>query len=135
VSWGDLVAIGGGLVAGFLSGTIGIGGGLVFVPFMTIGFRIAQPLAQGTSLAAVIPTAVVGGVTHLRRGNVRRDAAIWMGGAGVVGAAVGALIAVEVPASILARIFGAFLLFSAYRIAFAAQPAQPGPTPEPKLRS
>ncbi len=127
MSWGDLVAIGGGLVAGFLSGTIGIGGGLVFVPFMTIGFRMAQPLAQGTSLAAVIPTAVVGGVTHLRRGNVRRDAAIWMGAGGVVGAAIGALIAVEVPGSILARIFGAFLLFSAYRIAFARPPAESEP--------
>jgi len=126
VSWGDLVAIAGGLVAGFLSGTIGIGGGLVFVPFMTIGFRIAQPLAQGTSLAAVIPTAVVGGITHLRRGNVRRDAAVLMGAGGVVGAAVGALIAVEVPSSILARIFGAFLLFSAYRIAFAERPTTPG---------
>jgi uncharacterized membrane protein YfcA len=124
VSWGDVVAIGGGLVAGFLSGTIGIGGGLVFVPFMTIGFRMAQPLAQGTSLAAVIPTAVVGGVTHLRRGNVRRDAAIWMGAGGLVGAAIGALIAVEVPGSILARIFGAFLLFSAYRIAFARPSAE-----------
>jgi uncharacterized membrane protein YfcA len=135
VSWGDLVAIGGGLVAGFLSGTIGIGGGLVFVPFMTIGFRIAQPLAQGTSRAAVIPTAVVGGITHIRRGNVRRDAAIWMGAGGVVGAAVGALIAVEVPGSILARIFGAFLLFSAYRIAFAERPVVTAPPSEPKASS
>ena len=135
MSWGDVVAIGGGLVAGFLSGTIGIGGGQVFVPFMTIGFRLAQPLAQGTSLAAVIPTAVVGGVTHLRRGNVRRDAAIWMGAGGVVGAAVGALIAVEVPGSILARLFGALLLFSAYRIAFAGRPAAPEPPSEPKLSS
>jgi uncharacterized protein len=133
VSWGDLVAIAGGLVAGFLSGTIGIGGGQVFVPFMTIGFRIAQPLAQGTSLAAVIPTAVVGGITHLRRGNVRRDAAIWMGVGGVVGAAVGALVAVEVPSTTLARIFGAFLLFSAYRIAFAGQPAEAVAPSEPKL--
>ena len=129
MSWNDLIAIGGGLVAGFLSGTIGIGGGLVFVPFMTIGFRIAQPLAQGTSLAAVIPTAVVGGVTHLRRGNVRRDAAIWMGVGGVVGAAIGALVAVEVPGSILARLFGAFLLFAAYRIFVTARP----PESEPKV--
>ena len=121
MSWGDLVAIGGGLVAGVLSGTIGIGGGLVFVPFMTIGFRIAQPLAQGTSLAAVIPTAVVGGITHLRRGNVRRDAAVLMGVGGVVGAAIGALVAVEVPGSILARIFGASLLFSADRFAVGAR--------------
>lgn len=135
MSWGDLVAIGGGLVAGFLSGTIGIGGGQVFVPFMTIGFRLAQPLAQGTSLAAVIPTAVVGGITHIRQGNVLRIAAVWMGAGGVVGAAIGALIAVEVPSTILARIFGAFLLFSAYRIAFAGKPAATGPPTEPKASS
>ena len=121
MSWGDLAAIGGGLVAGFLSGTIGIGGGLAFVPIMTIGFRMAQPLAQGTSLAAIIPTALVGGITHLRQGNVRRDAAIWMGGGGVVGAVIGALVATDLPSSFLARLFGVFLLFSAYRIAMGAR--------------
>lgn len=121
MTWGDAAAIGGGLLAGFLSGTIGIGGGLAFVPIMTIGFRMAQPLAQGTSLAAIIPTALVGGITHLRQGNVRRDAAIWMGGGGVVGAVVGALVAVSLPTSFLARLFGVFLLFSAYRIAVGAR--------------
>ena len=121
MSWGDAAAIGAGLFAGFLSGTIGIGGGLAFVPIMTIGFRMPQQLAQGTSLAAIIPTALVGGITHLRQGNVRRDAAIWMGGGGVVGAVIGALVAVDLPTSFLARLFGAFLLFSAYRIAMGAR--------------
>jgi uncharacterized membrane protein YfcA len=120
VSWGDAAAIGAGLFAGFLSGTIGIGGGLAFVPIMTIGFRMPQQLAQGTSLAAIIPTALVGGITHLRQGNVRRDAAIWMGAGGVVGALIGALVAVDLPTSFLARLFGVFLLFSAYRIAMGA---------------
>jgi len=120
VSWGDAAAIGAGLFAGFLSGTIGIGGGLAFVPIMTIGFRMPQQLAQGTSLAAIIPTALVGGITHLRQGNVRRDAAIWMGAGGVVGALIGALVAVDLPTSFLARLFGVFLLFSAYRIALGA---------------
>lgn len=129
MSWGDLAAIGGGLLAGFLSGTIGIGGGLAFVPIMTIGFRMAQPLAQGTSLAAIIPTALVGGITHLRQGNVRRDAAMWMGGGGVVGAVIGALVAVDLPSSFLARLFGVFLLFSAYRIAVGAR-RPPATTPE-----
>ncbi len=121
MSWGDAAAIAAGLFAGFLSGTIGIGGGLAFVPIMTIGFRMPQQLAQGTSLAAIIPTALVGGVTHLRQGNVRRDAAIWMGGGGVVGAVIGALVAVDLPTSLLARLFGVFLLFSAYRIAMGAR--------------
>ena len=135
MSWGDLAAIGGGLLAGFLSGTIGIGGGLAFVPIMTIGFRMAQPLAQGTSLAAIIPTALVGGITHLRQGNVRRDAAIWMGGGGVVGAVIGALVAVDLPSSFLARLFGVFLLFSAYRIAVGARrpPATPPEDPKPSV--
>ena len=70
MTWSDVIAIVGGLGAGFLSGTIGIGGGLLFVPTMTVGLRLSQAVAQGTSLLAIVPTAIVGGVTHLRRGNV-----------------------------------------------------------------
>jgi uncharacterized membrane protein YfcA len=120
LSWADVFAIGGGVLAGFLSGTIGSGGGLLFVPIMTVGFRMAQPIAQGTSLAAVVPTAIVGGITHIRQGNVIKDAAIWMGAGGVGGAVIGSLVAVEVPEQILARGFGLFLLFSAYRMASQA---------------
>ncbi|OLB81238.1 MAG: hypothetical protein AUI15_40190 [Actinobacteria bacterium 13_2_20CM_2_66_6] len=115
----------GGLGAGFLSGTIGIGGGLLFVPTMTIGFGLSQAVAQGTSLVAIIPTAIVGGVTHLRQGNVLLRPALWMGGGGVVGAVIGALVAVEVPGPILARFWGAFLVFSAYRLGLQAFKASP----------
>ena len=113
MSWGDAVAVLGGLAAGLLSGTIGVGGGIIFVPFMTVGFRLPQTLAQGTSLVAIIPTAIVGGITHIREGNVIRDGAIWMGGGGVVGAILGALIAVHVPGAILARVFGVVLILNA----------------------
>jgi uncharacterized membrane protein YfcA len=121
VNWSDFLAILGGLAAGFLSGTIGSGGGLVFVPIMTLGFRMAQPIAQGTSLAAVVPTAIVGGITHIRQGNVLKEAAIWMGVGGVGGALLGALVAVEVPEQILARGFGLFLILSASRMAMQAR--------------
>ena len=130
MSWGDALAIVGGLAAGLVSGTIGVGGGLLFVPIMTTGYRFTQHLAQGTSLAAIIPTAVVGGVTHIREGNVVRDAAIWMGGGGVVGAVLGALVAVHVPAPILARIFAAFLIVNAIALvrgALASEAETPSP--------
>lgn len=117
MSWFDLLAIAGGFGAGFLSGTIGIGGGLLFVPTMTVGFRLSQAVAQGTSLVAIVPTAIVGGITHLREGNVLLGPALLMGGGGVVGAVLGALVAVEVPGPLLARIWGAFLVLSAYRLA------------------
>ena len=78
MTWSDVIAIVGGFGAGFLSGTIGIGGGLLFVPTMTVGLRLSQAVAQGTSLLAIVPTAIVGGFTHLRRGNVLIVPAAWM---------------------------------------------------------
>jgi len=128
MSWGDAVLlIAGGFAAGFLAGTIGIGGGSLFVPTMTIGLGVSQAVAQGTSLVAIVPTALVSSVTHFREHNVLRGPALWMGGGGVVGAVLGALIAVEVPGPILARVWGGFLLFTAYRLAVQAlRPASTG---------
>ncbi len=114
MNWLDAAAVVGGFVAGVLSGAIGIGGGLAFVPILTIGFRTTQIVAQGTSLAAIVPTAIVGGVTHLRHGNVDTRAALLTAGGGVVGAIAGALVAIHVGGPLLARIFGVLLLFSAY---------------------
>src|SRR5438067_13373144 len=125
MNWSDLLGIAGGFAAGFLSGTIGIGGGLLFVPTMTVGFRLSQAVAQGTSLVAIVPTAIVGGFTHLREGNVLLRPALWMGGGGVVGAGIGALVAVEVLGPILARVWGAFLVVSAYRLGLQALKASP----------
>jgi len=128
VSWREVVLIVGGFGAGFLSGTIGIGGGALFVPTMTVGVGLRQALAQGTSLVAIVPTALVSSVTHIRQGNVQRAPALWMGGGGVIGAVIGALVAVEIPGAILARVWGAFLLFNAYRLAVQAfrPPRNPG---------
>ena len=112
--------IGGGFAAGFVSGTIGIGGGLLFVPTMTDGAGLKQAVAQGTSLVAIVPTAIVGGITHLRQGNVLIKPALWMGGGGAIGAVIGALVAVEIPGPVLTRAWGAFLVFSAYRLAVQA---------------
>jgi uncharacterized protein len=117
LSWGDALAVLGGLVAGLLSGLIGIGGGSAFVPIMTVGFRFNQALAQGTSLAAIVPTALVGGITHIREGNVLLGPALWMGGGGLAGAILGALLAIHIPGLILARVWGAFLLLTALRLA------------------
>ncbi len=116
MSWSDFLLILAGLGAGFLSGTIGIGGGVLFVPTMTVVFRLSQAVAQGTSLVAIVPTAIVGGFTHLTEGNVQVRPALWMGGGGLIGAIVGALVAVEVPGPILARVWGAFLVFFAIRL-------------------
>lgn len=105
-----------GFFAGVLSGTMGIGGGVLMVPVMVLGFGFTETLAQGTSLAAIVPISLVGAYTHFRQGNVLMRAAILMAAFGAPLAIAGALSAQLVPGPLLSRVFGAFLLFSAYRI-------------------
>ena len=112
----DLAVIGTGLVIGLLSGVIGVGGGIFLVPIMVIGFRLDQHLAQGTSLAAILPSSITGAATHGWRANINWNQAGYMAAGGVIGAVLGAAVALHLPKELLGRVFGAFLLFSAYRM-------------------
>ncbi|HEY8681401.1 MAG TPA: sulfite exporter TauE/SafE family protein [Candidatus Dormibacteraeota bacterium] len=112
----DALAILTGLVVGVLSGVMGIGGGILLVPIMVLGFGYAQHIAQGTSLAAIVPTSIVGAYAHDRAHNVDRAAAAWVSVGGLAGALLGALVAVRLPRELLVRLFGVLLLYSAYRI-------------------
>ncbi|GAC1666737.1 MAG: sulfite exporter TauE/SafE family protein [Candidatus Dormibacteraceae bacterium] len=105
-----------GLLIGTLSGLTGVGGGIFLVPTLVIGFGLSQHLAQGTSLVAILPTAAVGAITHLRRGNVDVRAAAWIGVAGIPTALVGAALALALPQAVLAVLFGLLLVYAAARI-------------------
>jgi uncharacterized protein len=106
----------GGLVVGVVSGLTGVGGGILVVPFLALGFGMGQRLAQGTSLLAILPTAAIGALTYYRSGDLDVRAAAWMGAAGVPTALVGASLALWLPQRALGGLFGLFLLFAATRI-------------------
>lgn len=73
-----------GLLAGFLSGLLGIGGGLVFSPLLLwIGLPPHQALA--TSTLAIVPTTMAGSLTHWRSGQVPRQAALAIGAGAACG--------------------------------------------------
>lgn len=112
----DLLLVLAGLLAGAVGGVLGVGGGLVFVPALTVGLGVPQTVAQGTSLAAIVPTSLVGAVTADRDGNVIRSRVVAMGVVAVVGAAAGALLALALPTGVLVRVFGAFLIVSAWQL-------------------
>ena len=122
----DLLAILAGFLVGLLSGLVGLGGGVLLVPLLVIGFRFGQHAAQGTSLAAIIPTAFVGALTHHRAGNLVLRPATIMAAAGVAGALIGAALALRLEQGVLGRLFGLVLLFSAYRIWPRRRPSRPG---------
>ena len=105
-----------GLVAGTLAASLGVGGGIVYVPALVALFSFAQHEAQGTSLAVIIPSTMVATYIHARAGRVDWQAAILLGAGGVVGGLVGAGAALALEATLLKRMFAGFLVIAAVRM-------------------
>ncbi|MBM4435733.1 MAG: sulfite exporter TauE/SafE family protein [Actinobacteria bacterium] len=110
------VALIAGAFTGLVSGTMGVGGGIVMVPAMVIFMGIDQHVAQGVSLAVIVPTAISGGVQHYRMGNVVTRVASGVTIGGVAGGLLGAQLAQWLPEAALRIIFAAVALYSAQRM-------------------
>lgn len=82
-----------GLATGALAGLLGVGGGVVMVPAMIVLFGIAPVIAKGTSIAVIIPTAIIGTWRNRANGNLDLRAAMIIGFGGVVSAILGGFIA------------------------------------------
>ena len=114
-----------GLAAGFLAGLLGIGGGVLLVPAMVLLLDFDQHVAQGTSLLVIIPAALIGSWTNHRNGRlVLRDAAAVAAG-GVLGAAIGSVLALGLTADLLRKLFAVVLLLSAVRMVWPRRASVP----------
>ena len=86
-----------GVVAGIASGLLGIGGGILFVPALTILLGHGQVEAEATSLLAIVPVALVGAARQHRYGNLRVRDGLVMGVLATAGAAGGVVLANALP--------------------------------------
>jgi hypothetical protein len=125
--WALLAAAVLGVAAGVLAGLFGVGGGILFVPTLTLVLGLTQIHAEATSLLAIIPTALVGAWRQNRYGNVRWRAALVLGIAAVGGVEAGVQIAEALPQHALRRLFAVLMLLVAGQIAWRAwrRPAYP----------
>jgi len=112
-----------GFVVGGMSGFFGVGGGTVLVPALVLLAGVTQHVAQGISLVFVVPTAIVGGWTHYRLGNVARPIIAPIAIASVITAFATSFVAAAVPGPTLRMIFGAFIaVIGARQMFFAPKP-------------
>jgi uncharacterized protein len=111
-----ILAIAMGFGAGAVSGLLGVGGGILFVPALTLVLSLSQVKAESTSLLAIIPVAVLGAWRHTRYGNVRLSDGITVGGLSVVGVVAGTALANVLPERALKLAFAALMLFVAARL-------------------
>ena len=118
-----------GALAGLMAGLLGVGGGLVIVPalawlFASQGYDGATLMhfAVGTSLAAIVPTALSSLLAHHRRGSVEWPAVRQLAPGIVLGGLAGAVLARFISSDGLAIFFGLFELAVAAQLAFGRQP-------------
>lgn len=105
-----------GLTAGSIAAMLGIGGGVIFVPALVVLFAFGQHTAQGTSLAVILPTAIVGTFVHWRHHRVNWPIALMIAGGGVVGGTLGSAAALSLDPVLLRRLFAGLLVVLAIRV-------------------
>lgn len=113
------------LLSGFLSGVfggMGMGGGTVLIPLLTVVFSVPQRLAQGANLIAFLPMAIASLKIHTDNGYVKYKGILYIIIPAVIFSAAGAAIAALLPSEYLSKGFGAFLsVLSAAEFILAAK--------------
>jgi uncharacterized protein len=107
-----LIAVAGGLAGGL----VGVGGGVLFVPAMTIFLDLDQVEAESTSLLTIVIVALVGAYRQRGYGNVDARAALVIAALSPLGVLIGVVVANEVPERALQLSFAALCLFMAAQL-------------------
>jgi uncharacterized membrane protein YfcA len=106
-----------GLLAGVLSGLLGIGGGILIVPALVFVFGMSQHTAQGTTLALMVPPiGLLAAWTYYRHGYVDMKIAALICLGFFIGGLLGAKLATLINAALLKKLFGVALLLAALKM-------------------
>src|SRR5256885_12973317 len=118
-----ILMLAGGVMAGVFGSLLGLGGGILIVPLLTIGFGLPLREAVGVSLVCVIVTSGAAASVYLERqvANLRLGMTLELFPA--MGALVGGLVAFLVSQRILAGLFAAMLVYVVFSMARGGDPA------------
>ncbi len=105
-----------GIAAGVISGLLGVGGGVLFVPALVLLLGLDQVDAEATSLLAIVPVALVGAWRQNTYGNVRVRDGLTIGLLAIPGALLGVVLANAVPERVIEYGFAALLLWVAWTL-------------------
>lgn len=105
-----------GILAGTLAGLLGVGGGIVMVPAMVLLVGISAVVAKGTSLAVIIPTAIVGTRRNVLKGNADLRIAALVGFSGVASSFLASRISLELDETLSNRLFALLLIAVAIKM-------------------
>ena len=105
-----------GAAMGFLGGLFGIGGGVIVIPLLVLGFGMEQPLAQGTALVMMVPNLLIAWFRYSQRHSVELKTALQIGMLACVSTWLVAQLATKLAPELMRVVFSTFLLLLALRL-------------------
>lgn len=112
-----LIAV--GLLAGFVGGSMGVGGGIIIVPAMVYILGLTQHQAQGTSLAVLMfPVGILAVLNYSKHGYVNYKFAAVLILTFIIGSYFGSLFSVNMPDKVLRKVFGLMMLIFGIKMFF-----------------
>ena len=109
-----------GILAGFIAGSMGVGGGIIIVPALVFIFGFSQHTAQGTSLAVLLPPiSLLAVVKYHKSGFIDYKFAIILAVTFFIGSYLGGLFAINLPAKTLTKLFGVLMLIAGFKMIFS----------------
>jgi uncharacterized membrane protein YfcA len=105
-----------GAITGTLAGLLGVGGGILLVPFLVLAVGLSQHEAEATSLLVILPTALAASIALRRRDVGDLPVALGVGTVGAAGAVAGALLALALSAEMLRLIFAVLVALMGLRL-------------------
>ena len=106
-----------GLLAGILSGLVGVGGGILMIPLLIIFLGLTQHQAQGTALFAMLPPiGILAAINYYKEGFVKWEYAIVIAFTFVIGGYLGSKLSLSLPPQTVRRIFGVIMLLGAIKL-------------------
>jgi len=108
-----------GVIVGTFSGFFGLGGGVIMIPILTEIFKMEPHKALGTSLAVMVPTALMGTLRHASYGNTDFKIAIIMWCGSLLGAFLGATLVSQIPGNLVKKLLATVIIILALRMFFS----------------
>lgn len=106
-----------GIITGFMAGMLGIGGAIIMIPALVIFIGFSQQMAQGTSLAVMLPpVGIIAAFNYYKAGAVNIKFALILAICFLVGSYFGSKLALNMPQPLLKKIFGVLLLLVAAKM-------------------
>tara|TARA_B100000795_G_C22393255_1_gene284217 strand:+ start:89 stop:457 length:369 start_codon:yes stop_codon:yes gene_type:complete len=106
-----------GLLAGTLSGLVGVGGGIIMIPLLIILLGLTQHQAQGTALFAMLPPiGILAAINYYKQGFVKWEYAAVIAFTFVIGGYFGSKLSLSLPPQTVRRVFGVIMLLGAIKL-------------------